>query len=128
MLFYLFIQFYMYICLLFHTIFYNMNELQLIMNDIAEWSAKIFKHETSIQKLNHLTKEVDELKTAIFHEHGKYDINMEFADCFILLLGAASLQGLTAYNIINIIECKMAINKNRIWGEPDGNGVVEHVK
>jgi NTP pyrophosphatase (non-canonical NTP hydrolase) len=98
------------------------------MNDIAEWSAKTFENETSLHKLNHLTKEIDELKSAIFHEHGKYDINMEFADCFILLLGAASLQGLTASNIHNIIECKMAINKNRTWSEPDINGVVEHVK
>ena len=53
---------------------------------------------------------------------------MEFADCFILLFGAAAADGMSYTDICSCIEEKMKINYKREWGEPDENGVVNHIK
>lgn len=73
-----------------------MSELQKLMDDIRQWSDKTFPNSTELSKIEHLKKEVDELRDAIFHEHSKTEIAMEFADCIILILNSAShyLQGI----------------------------------
>lgn len=52
----------------------------------------------------------------------------EFADCFILLFGAADIFGMSYEDICKAIDDKMSINYKRNWGKPDENGVVNHVK
>ena len=121
-----------------------MTILQKLMNDIAEWSDATF----GISQRNpaiayHLKKEIDELIEAlkererIRHDDsigiGEYsrivtNLDMEFADCFMLLLDSASHAGLSAHTLINVTLHKLAINKNRKWGKPDKNGVIEHIK
>ena len=105
-----------------------MNELQKLMDDILEWSSNTFENETSISKINHLKKEVDELKFSIFHEHSEAEKRYEFADCFMLLIAAAKMEGLTANDLILITKAKLELNKSRTWGKPDENGVVEHIR
>lgn len=75
-----------------------------------------------------MKKEVDELKNAIFHEHSESEKRYEFADCFMLLIAAAKMEGLTAKDLISITRAKLELNKVRKWGKPDENGVVEHIE
>ncbi len=65
----------------------------------------------------HLRREVDELAA----DHSPE----EAADCFILLLGHAHENG---YDLLAAAKRKMAINYERKWGEPDEEGVVEHIE
>ena len=53
---------------------------------------------------------------------------MEIADCFMLLLDSAHHVGITHNEILQATKEKLEINKKRKWGNPDENGVVEHIK
>lgn len=102
---------------------------------ISKWQDKTFGKATAMSKVAHLKEEVNELNNAIWADAGS-EINhsnirakrMEFADCFILLFGAAASDGMTHDDIINCIEEKMQINYKRKWGKPKANGVVNHIK
>jgi hypothetical protein len=93
---------------------------------ISKWQKETFGQATALSKLAHLDKEIqelwDELKT---NGIGK---KLEFADCFILLFGAAASDGMSYEDICNAIEEKMSINYQRKWGKPDENGIVNHIK
>lgn len=114
-----------------------------MFKSIAEWQKETFGQATSLSKIHHLREEIAELETAIIlnkrvgdlDKEGteKFlltykDIEMEFADCFILLFGAASCQGFSYDDICRVIYEKMLINRNRKWGKPKENGVVNHIK
>lgn len=121
-----------------------MKELQDLMNDISEWSDATFgDRQTSRAAAYHLRKEVQELIDALvehrYHEERQNlaiikeenltgNANMEYADCFTLLLDSASHFGLTADDLIKLSRRKLEINKKRKWGNPDENGVVEHIR
>lgn len=105
-----------------------MKILQDLMDEIFEWSDKTFENQNSISKINHLKKEIDELKASIFHEHGELEKKMEFADCFMLLILIAKMEGLSANDLIESTNLKLGINKNRAWGKPDKDGIVEHIR
>ncbi len=79
--------------------------------------------------MHHLKEECSELIEALTAENPEaYNIEMEFADCFILLLRAASLYGMTFRDLLNLAIYKMAINKKREWGNPDEKGIVRHIE
>ena len=121
-----------------------MSKLQNLMDDISEWSNKTFgNYERNPAIAYHLKKEIKELIKAIkkFNKSrfdastgiGEYkrnrdNVEMEFADCFMLLLDSASHFDITADELIEATYRKLAINKERKWGKPDKNGVVEHIK
>ena len=102
--------------------------LQKFMDDCNKWREVTFPGATPISHLIHLLKEVEELKSAIFHKHGKDEIHEEFADCFILLLNVASQCNLTINDLHQFAITKMDVNKKRKWCKPDKDGVVYHVK
>jgi len=96
--------------------------IQLLQDDICEWANKTFgSNQRLLPVIHHLKQEVDELLT---HPHNR----MEFADCFILLLEAAQQAGLDTDDLIRDSYEKLEINKKRVWGEPDENGVVNHIE
>ena len=119
-----------------------MEELQDLMDEIIAWSSKTFKDEKAESKLEHLKKEVAEAIADIetYKRNQNRDVSfktlrlmrrdaeMEFADCFMLLIGAASLFGMSSTQLITRTRQKLHINKLREWGEPDEKGVVEHLK
>lgn len=121
-----------------------MNELEILMNDIAAWSDATFGNgQRNPAIAYHLKKEVDELIEALektnalacdesvgIGEFGRQikRTKMEFADCFMLLLDSAYHFGINTEGLINLAREKLRINKTRKWGNPDKNGVVEHIK
>ena len=117
-----------------------MFELQQLMNDIAEWSDKTFGYgQRNPAVLYHLQKEVEELitehnnvLTKKYYPNGEFGkqirkITMEYADCFMLLFYSAHHYGLTAEEIIQLVQEKLEINKKRKWAKPDENGIIEHL-
>ncbi|HDZ04885.1 hypothetical protein LCGC14_0370500 [marine sediment metagenome] len=92
---------------------------------VINWQRETFRHATALSKIAHLKQELEELEADIKEDK---DSRLEFADCFILLFGAAECEGMTYSSIQMCIENKMEINYNRKWGDPDENGVVNHIK
>jgi len=121
-----------------------MKELQNLMNNISEWSDSTFgDSQRNPAIVYHLKKEVNELIDALnelntlgcdvsigIGEFGRQvdKTKMEFADCFMLLLDSAHHFGITADELLTLTHQKLLINKNRKWGKPDQNGVVEHIR
>jgi len=69
----------------------------------------------------HLRKEVEELA----ENPGD---RLEYADCLMLLLDAYRLAGGYADDLVTAGFQKLEINRQRQWGKPDENGVVEHIR
>lgn len=106
--------------------------LQTLMIEISDWSDKQFgtiKRNPAI--VYHLLKEVQELIDEFNSTKNLSDkqqsIRMEFADCFMLILDSAHNFGLSADDLIDASKEKLEINKERKWGNPDKNGVIEHI-
>ncbi|TVQ81776.1 MAG: DUF550 domain-containing protein [Micavibrio sp.] len=93
---------------------------QSVQNDIVDFSNRTFGKGRLDAKLLHLAEEVGELAETP-------DDLMEWADCMILLLGAAGEAGLDMDDLHRAVAEKMEINSKRKWGRPDENGVVRHV-
>lgn len=94
--------------------------------EITEWQKKTFGKATPLSKAIHLEQEVNELITDI--KENNPERRLEFADCFILLCGAAASDGMTYDDICDCIGEKFGIIQKRDWGEPDKDGVVNHIK
>lgn len=88
---------------------------------IGEWQDKEFGGgQSPVPLIHHLKKEVDELSIAPYNR-------TEYADCLILLLGAARKAGISADMLIIDAFKKLEVNKGRKWGKPDLDGVIEHI-
>jgi NTP pyrophosphatase (non-canonical NTP hydrolase) len=106
-----------------------------MFDEITSWQRKIFTKATSISAAHHLNEEVVELlcelndgHTGYFSDAQKEKIRSEYADCFLLLFGSASLFGLSYEQICEAINDKMEINKQRKWGGVNEQGYVKHVE
>jgi NTP pyrophosphatase (non-canonical NTP hydrolase) len=96
-----------------------MNELSAFQKEVGEWADATFNPRRGNNRkaiIYHLIKEVGELLESEAPE--------EAADCFILLLHHAHTLG---YDLLEEARKKMEINQRRKWGNPDKNGVVEHI-
>lgn len=100
-----------------------MNEKQF--NDITQWQRQTFSQATSLSKIAHLAEELHELTIDL--ETNNPNKRLEFADCFILLFGAAESAGMSYSAILAAIDEKMLINYQRKWGKPNADGVVNHI-
>ena len=116
-----------------------MIDKQQLKNEISKWSDEQFdggrfSPERSIPISYHLKKEVDELIESLENywqnpnEFNREKLLEEFADCNILLDDCSTHVGFSAQLIHDAQWKKLEKNKNRDWGEPDENGVVEHKK
>ena len=92
---------------------------------ITKWQRETFPHANAHSKIAHLKQEIDELSADVANKSPF--TRLEFADCFLLLFGAASAFGMTYNDILEAIHEKMEINIKRVWGKPDENGVVNHI-
>lgn len=101
-----------------------MTEKQFI--EIVQWQTDTFGQATALSKIEHLKEEIEELSIDIaINSDSKI---LEWADCFLLLFGAAASDGLNYEDICAAIDAKMRINRARKWGKPDENGIVHHIK
>jgi hypothetical protein len=99
----------------------DMKDWQEIQDEIRKFSKETFGESDTWSKVSHLRKEIDEAAQA------PDDIE-EWADCMILLLDAIGSRGFTTDQLKQAVREKMAKNWERTWGEPDKDGVVEHVR
>lgn len=107
------------------------DKLQALMDDISAWADATFGAERkTVAPLHHLKKEAAEAIEAIERAEPNRSTAgvLELADCFILVLNACALYGLTASEVIRAANYKLETCKKRKWGEPDENGVVEHIR
>lgn len=102
-----------------------MKTLKELLKEINEWQDSVFTKATPLSAVKHLEREVEELKYSIAHNPTVEEQNEELADCFILLAGVAHLLEL---DLVDAVNKKMEVNRRRVWGEPDSEGVVEHVR
>jgi NTP pyrophosphatase (non-canonical NTP hydrolase) len=102
-----------------------MNEQQFL--EVTQWQKETFPEATPLSKLHHLKEEIDELTHAVFFEYSVDATRLEFADCFLLLFGAAKAYGMSYADIEKCVNDKLAICRKRKWGKPDKNGVVKHI-
>ncbi len=84
-----------------------------LFKEVTEWQEATFSVINPIGLLNHLEQEVEELKSDIRNDNP--DKRLEYADCFILLMGAAKADGMSYEDICQAISEKLEINKKRVW-------------
>ena len=96
-----------------------------LFNKISIWQQKTFPDATVLGKLFHLKEEVEELLYAV--KNNDKDKRLEYADCFMLLFGAAAKDGMSYQDIVKAVEYKLEINKLRSWGQPDDLGIIRHL-
>ncbi len=102
----------------------DLQKLEKFIKKRNKFSSKQFgtkKERGCLGPLHHLKKEVQELID-------NPDDEMEWADNFLLLLDAAWRKGHSLQDLINFADKKLDININRKWGEPDKDGVYQHIK
>jgi len=99
---------------------------QDLFKEVTDWQESTFEVIETQGLLNHLEQEVFETCNAV--RTIDPDKHLEFADCFILLMGAAKADGMSYEDICQAISEKLEINKKRVWNEPDSNGVINHIK
>lgn len=97
-----------------------------LFKEVTEWQKATFKDAHEYRFIHHLKQEIEEVIVSMLI--GDPTKRLEFADCFILLMGAAKADGMSYEDICSAISEKLEINKKRVWGEPDSNGVINHVK
>lgn len=90
-----------------------------MLDEAAEWSEKTFPQSSFGSVLAHLLREWRELEDSGFTDPS------EFADVILLLNHLAFKQG---FSLDDAVEEKFEVNKKRVWGKPDAEGVSEHIR
>lgn len=102
-----------------------MKTLKELLKEINDWQDSVFTKATVWSAMEHLDREVKELRQSIYSNPTRESQEGELADVFLLLAGVAHLLEL---DLEKAVEEKMTINRRRVWGHPDKDGVVEHIK
>jgi hypothetical protein len=103
------------------------SELARLQKEAGRWSDQtfgkqsIYDEDAGVGAINHLRKEVGELLDEM-------DDITEWADCLMLLLDGARRRGIDIDAIVDATWDKLEVNRQRKWGKPDADGVVEHVR
>ena len=104
----------------------TMNQKQF--EEITRWQDDTFRTATIFSKLKHLKEEITELEQALIADNTRHELSFEIADCYFLLAGIAHKCGMDYKRIVSAIEAKFTINKARVWGKPDADGMSKHVE
>ena len=105
--------------------------LDHFQREVGRWAESVFTRATDTSVATHLAREVAELRAwCVAADDGRApvpvaDVAEEAADCFLLLLHLAHR---CEFSLLDAAHAKFAKNRARRWGEPDAEGVVEHVK
>lgn len=95
--------------------------LDRVLTEVNEWQAVTFPRATPASVVEHLRREVLELVDDPTD-------TAELADVIFLVVGLAYELGLSMSDLARIVAGKLAVNRQRVWGEPDAFGVVEHLR
>lgn len=98
-----------------------MSNLLTFQQEVGEWANKTFPGSNLRTKLTHLHRELIELKEA----RRDTQVAEECADMFLILLHICHSLNI---DLGEEAECKLEVCKGRIWGKPDTEGVIEHVR
>ena len=90
----------------------------VLLTEISEWARKTFPEQSGHSISNHLYREAKEL-LAIPNDPE------EMADVIMLVADLADYYGI---DLKEAVRKKFEICKARTWGEPDSEGVYEHVE
>jgi hypothetical protein len=104
------------------------NLYKTLWDEIGEWSNRTFGDEQKrgpIGPLNHLIREAKEAIHDIEAED-QPNAEVELADCLILVFDAARRYHMTPMSLVGTALEKMEVNRGRVMGEPDAEGVIEH--
>lgn len=112
--------------------------MKTLQQEVTEWADNTFSNSSLKSRLVHLMRELNEAYEATFGLStmaGDVDkIRMEIADAGLITLHAASGIGieidesnLNEY-FVNAMYAKLHENRKRVWGDPDAEGVVEHLR
>lgn len=94
----------------------TVEHLDLLRDEVIAWANATFTKASPHSKAAHLEREAKELR------RDPLDVE-EMADVFILLCHLSD-----GYDLAGAVRAKLEKNKRRAWGEPDADGVVEHVR
>lgn len=93
-------------------------EFDAVLSDYLAWSLRQFPGSTPASVAAHIRKEAAELAAEPTSAE-------ELADIVALAFHSAARQG---FDLTGTLAAKLPVLKARTWGEPDADGVVEHVK
>lgn len=97
------------------------NNWQDLQDIVVEWRDNVLTDATLEGALNHLVREIKDLKKS------PYD-PLAIADVFILLISICQSVGFSMDEIKEAVAAKMAINESRLWGSADEEGVIKYIK
>lgn len=97
------------------------NAVQELQTRILHFQQRHFPDQPLSGKLKHCQKEIDEILA------DPSDI-IEWADAFILLLGAAAKQFFTVSDLVEAAHAKLDVCETRKWGPADEEGVHHHIE
>ena len=97
---------------------------QCLRLDVLEWAQATFHRAPGEVEpiLKHLQREVQEMRDSEGRDPE------EFADALMILWHAAHVAGHEWHAIVAAVHRKLQVNRARTWGDPDADGVVEHVR
>lgn len=104
---------------------------QNLMDEVVEWADKTFPSVSVESCVAHLVRESKEARDAIYSrlDHPDDDhVKEEIADCFILIIQTAARFGMSFDNLMHVSRQKFEINKKRVWGDPDSEGIQSHLE
>ena len=96
-------------------------DVQALQDRIQQFQLSRFPEQNLIGKLNHCARELQELIADV-------DDPMEWADVFILFLGAAAMHDLSVTALLVFADSKLTICEKRKWGPADADGVHHHIE
>jgi NTP pyrophosphatase (non-canonical NTP hydrolase) len=96
---------------------------------IGEWHTETFPNISMYTHVKHMQKELYELRESLVflanNKLGSENVAEEADDLYIMLLSLAHRIG---FDLQESAKNKFAELKTRTWGEPDVDGVIEHVR
>lgn len=99
-----------------------------ILRESAQWSNAQFPESYTLSRATHLLREAKELHE-ICHDDLSQEvrekIGSEIADVLIL---AVHLADNLDIDVTQEVRKKLEINRQRKWGRPDSQGVIEHTR
>ncbi len=109
------------------------NSLENLFKEHQEFAKKRFPESTWESSLRGLEREIKEVESAradyyvIDHHEERRALGLEYVDCFMYLLDSMNRVGFSTYDLKELFEEKLQINKNREW-KKNKDGSYSHVK